>query len=132
MKAVAGLYNRTTASAAGRLGMLSSIWICLLLSVSAGATVVGSAGLQSTSERVFPAVDGMLIRGHPKFLQQLRIRAKSLGPGVCATRVGFVDSVIDIAAPPLTWSDWYAIGPAFQGTTESLKFAPQCDTGSIG
>jgi hypothetical protein len=88
--------------------------------------------LYAASARVFPAVDGMLIHGHKNHWQQLEVRAKSFGPGICQTRIIFMGSIVDIPAPPLTWSGWFKVGPPFAGSAHNLAFESVCDTGSIG
>lgn len=83
-------------------------------------------------EVTVPAVDGMIIDTQDNLLQQVNIRLKAFGPGVCAVRVSFADKEVGFLAPPLVWSDWFVIGPAVSGGTYKLGFSVDCDTGAIG
>lgn len=87
---------------------------------------------QAGTETTVPVVNGMLIEMEPGVLQTLKIRVQSLGPGFCAVRVRFADSTVNLSAPPLSWSDWFSVGPAIDGSSHSLSFAPQCSTGAVG
>jgi hypothetical protein len=65
-------------------------------------------------------------------IQQVQVRAKSLGPGFCAVTFELAKQSTDIAAPPLTWSSWTNVGPGFTGvTTQRLGFSIGCDTGAV-
>ncbi len=84
------------------------------------------------TEVTVPASDGMLIDGADGVLQQVKIQLQSFGPGFCEVRVSLDGKQQVFAAPPLTWSDWFPIGPAISGGAYALQFAPQCDTGALG
>lgn len=86
----------------------------------------------NAAEVVAPVIDGMLIDTNDNVLQQVKMRVKSFGPGICAVRVIFAGKIHSFAAPPLTWSSWMPIGPAVNGGAYDLDFAPECDTGALG
>jgi hypothetical protein len=79
-----------------------------------------------------PALDGMILELKPDVLQQVDIRVQSFGPGLCQVTVTLAGSTHSLAAPPLTWSNWFPIGPGLSGGAHSLGFSPGCDTGAQG
>lgn len=79
-----------------------------------------------------PLLDGMVIEGKANTLQQVSIRVKSFGPGLCEVEITFHDQRLRLPAPPLTWSSWYSIGGAFNGGAYAIGFSPLCDTGALG
>lgn len=91
------------------------------------------ASLTKTSSKiVIPAVDGQVIQLKPDALQQVEFRAKSMGPGFCSVIAGLGSDVVNIAAPPLSWSSWARLPTAHSGGAFSIRFSPQCDTGAVG
>lgn len=85
----------------------------------------------SASEVIVPVIDGMTIQlGNT--LQQLKVRAKSFGPGFCGVKFIFYGSgTYHLLAPPLKWSKWTKLGAAFAGVAIKIGFVEVCDTGAI-
>lgn len=107
------------------------IRIALVVSTLIVSLVVGAPAEAVNERRTIMAVDGMMIDMHPDHLQQLRIRLQSFGPGLCHVRVRFAGQVLDLSAPPFTWSNWSIIGPAMIGGSHTLSISPQCSTGAM-
>ena len=98
----------------------------------AAATSIPAAYAKADSEVVQPAINDQVIDTADGVLQIVKIRLKSFGPGFCQVTVGFAGSSYSLAAPPLTWSPWFDVGPAVSGGAYKLEFAPGCDTGALG
>ena len=88
--------------------------------------------LVSAGEIVNPVVDGMTIT-LGDYVQQVEVRAKSFGPGMCQVEFSIDGESYGFLAPPLTWSPWTKAGPAFiRKRTVKIGFSQGCDTGAIG
>jgi hypothetical protein len=88
--------------------------------------------IASTNSTISVVVDGMILNLRPSHFQRVKIRLMSMGPGGCVTRVIIAGDYRELPAPPLVWSNWYEIGPAFSGGAHALTFQPLCDTGALG
>jgi hypothetical protein len=91
------------------------------------------AAAAKAGEVTLPIVDGMTLSTKAGLLQQVEVRAKSMGPGLCEVRVQFAGGTeVAVAAPPLVWSSWQKLSPAVAGGSYALAFTAKCDTGAIG
>lgn len=86
----------------------------------------------SPKKVVVPLIDGMVLK-LGNVVQQIEVRAKSMGPGKCAVEISAEDETIGILAPLTKMSDWKKVGPAFLGEgSAKMGFRIICDTGAIG
>lgn len=102
--------------------------IALLVVICFPASVV------KTEEVTLPVIDGMTLN-LGNYVQTVRVRAASMGPGVCAVEfsVGVAGSgKLGFLARPGTWSPWTDIPHGFIGAmSTTLRFSALCDTGAI-
>lgn len=90
-----------------------------------------SIGESNASEITSPVTDGMTLK-LGNVVQQVKVRAKSMGPGACAVTFELHGESTNFLASPLTWSPWTEIGPGFTGpSTQTLSYTVGCDTGAI-
>lgn len=61
----------------------------------------------------------------------VQVRAKSLGPGFCDTRISSSPQSVQISAPPLTWSTWEVLSSHIGSVTFSISVDAKCDTGAL-
>ena len=85
----------------------------------------------SAEEVTIPAIDGIVIE-LGNYVQQVKIRVQSIGPGFCAVEYNLGDDTLGILAPPLVWTDWMPFETAFLSPT-SVKFSENtiCATGAL-
>ncbi len=77
------------------------------------------------------ATDGMTI-SLGNYTQQIKVRAKALGPGNCNVDFTIQGKTIVVVAPPKAYSEWIAVGPTFFEPAETkLGVAVKCDAGAI-
>jgi len=62
----------------------------------------------------------------------IQVRAKSLGPGFCDTRISnnFGNSV-QISAPPFSWSNWETLNSHLGEVMYTINVSANCDTGAL-
>jgi hypothetical protein len=84
------------------------------------------------ADTISPIVSGMVIDTKEDLLQQVEVRVKSLGPGMCSTRITFANESTHLGAPPLVWSNWFKLSPAVSGGAYSVDLSPECDGDVIG
>lgn len=62
----------------------------------------------------------------------VQVRAKSLGPGFCDTRINNnYGNSVQIAAPPYTWSNWETLNSHLGEVTYIINVSAKCDTGAL-
>lgn len=82
-------------------------------------------------EVVEPFIDGAILELGAD-IQQVEVRAKSLGPGFCAAEFNVNQDTVRITAPPLTWSDWSKAERIYLSpSTVKLGVRVICDTGVL-
>lgn len=59
------------------------------------------------------------------------VRAKSQGPGFCATELSTSSKKISLAAPPFAWSSWTVLDSHIGAVTMSITAEVLCDTGAL-
>jgi hypothetical protein len=108
---------------------MSKLVAKLLIAMS---TIFAAIAMQvQAAEVTAPVVSGMVLSLGDS-AQQIKVRAKSLGPGACGVSFSIGGKSDSFLAPPLTWSPWTAVGPAFLGkSTQKLELSISCDTGAI-
>lgn len=95
------------------------------------AIALSFAALANAGEVTSPVIDGMTLR-LGNYVQRVQVRAKSFGPGFCAVTFELGGQSKGVSAPPLTWSNWFDVGPAYIGPqSPTLGFSIGCDTGAI-
>lgn len=78
-----------------------------------------------------PVTNGMTIE-LGNYVQQVKVRAKSFGPGACGVEFFISGETSGFLAPTLFWSPWTKIEPAFLGESkQEVGFSEICDTGAI-
>ena len=101
-----------------------------ILSTFIVCTCLSSAHLYS-DEIVSPVVDGMTLQ-LGDYVQEVKVRVKSLGPGFCGTVFTLQTTETQFLAPPFVWSDWISLEPfSFGKNTMKLGLRVVCDTGVI-
>lgn len=78
-----------------------------------------------------PLVSGMSIRT-ADVVGNVKVRAKSLGPGFCAVSISATGGGrSNFMAPPLTWSPWATLYSHLGASSALLSAQADCDTGAL-
>lgn len=98
-----------------------------LLALFANVAVASSAAAEKA---VVPFIDGMSITTD-NVSATIEVRARSLGPGLCATRFVTGTHAVDILAPLTDWSDWQELTAHFGSVSFSISSVILCSTGAV-
>lgn len=94
------------------------------------ATPVGTAFAAASAQIVAGLVDGMTI-DTGNVWGNVEVRAKSMGPGFCATNISVGDKTVAVAAPPFVYSDWQVANSHGGEVSFKLGKEDKCDTGTL-
>jgi hypothetical protein len=61
----------------------------------------------------------------------VEVRAKSLGPGLCAVEITGGAQTVRLDAPPLAWSGWTTLYNSIGESEQSINVSSLCDTGAV-
>lgn len=104
--------------------MHKSVFALALMAISSAALAADSVQV------VAPLINGMTIRTGDSW-GNVEVRAKSFGPGFCATHVTVGDKTVSIAAPPMSWSGWVVANSYGGSVSFEISKEDICDTGTI-
>ncbi|MGE0184146.1 MAG: hypothetical protein AB7F91_17920 [Parvularculaceae bacterium] len=107
--------------------MLRILKIC---AISVLVTTLGQAAAAEVTEPLPEGQNRTLQIANT--LHQVAIRLKSLGPGICSTKVLFSNEVYHYGAPPGIWSNWFKLSPAVAGVSVDISIAAECDGLVVG
>ena len=103
------------------------IWRTLAIATLCASTAAIAADSQQV---VVGLIDGMVIQTGNSW-GNVEVRAKSFGPGFCATHVTVGDKTVSIAAPPLAYSNWVVVNSYGGSVSFAISKEDICDTGTI-
>ena len=103
------------------------VTITLALALLLASTTAIAADSQQV---VVGLVDGMYIQTGNSW-GNVEVRAKSFGPGFCATHVTVGDKTVSIAAPPYAYSGWVIVNSYGGSVSFQISKEDICDTGTV-
>ena len=96
-------------------------------------------GSQSYAQNIEPLVNGRVVKLAPKVAQTVRVRAQSVGPGLCNVDVRLASDAtesVNFNATPFVMSDWFDLFVSLGSTgvespTYKILLSENCDTGAM-
>ena len=96
------------------------------------SVLVLAAPFSVIAEPVKQAAQNGMILNLGKHTQQIKVRAKALGPADCNVEFTIQGKAVAVVAPVGEYSDWVGVGPTYYGpANEKLGVSVKCDAGAI-